>query len=255
MRKRLGRVFGTIVLLVAVASVLYLATPVFGAYPNQFKSARMSNSTPVSYIDDAVGQLEQTICDALGVTINTDFSAPVVIPASAKGVANGVASLDATGKVPASQLPTTGNFVGARILGPTGANQVLTNGTTNYISMANESFDTNNFHDPVTNPSRITIPAGLNGYYLVTASCLVTADSAAGEVLTGIWINRYDTIGQSSGSIKSITTYPGLNRSTVTGVIYLNVGDYVEVGVFPTGATNPVAQAIFNYLSVVRLGS
>ena len=33
------------------------------------------------------------------------------LPASQKGAANGVASLDATGKIPKSQLPTTGGYV------------------------------------------------------------------------------------------------------------------------------------------------
>ena len=33
------------------------------------------------------------------------------LPASQKGTANGVASLDATGKIPKTQLPTTGGYV------------------------------------------------------------------------------------------------------------------------------------------------
>ncbi len=43
--------------------------------PNRLRSARMTNATLGSSIDDEVGNLERALCDILGVPIDTDISA------------------------------------------------------------------------------------------------------------------------------------------------------------------------------------
>lgn len=45
------------------------------ALPNQLKSGRMSNATIGDQIDNHVGDLEQAICDILGLPINTNITA------------------------------------------------------------------------------------------------------------------------------------------------------------------------------------
>jgi hypothetical protein len=45
------------------------------AIPNQLKSARMTDATIGSLIDNHVGDLETALCDILGLAINTDVTA------------------------------------------------------------------------------------------------------------------------------------------------------------------------------------
>ena len=45
--------------------------------PNRLKSARMTDATAATAIDDHVGLLEQAICDILGITIDTDHGETV----------------------------------------------------------------------------------------------------------------------------------------------------------------------------------
>ena len=44
------------------------------ALPNQLKTARMTNATQVSQVDDEVGNLERAIADILGIPIDTDIA-------------------------------------------------------------------------------------------------------------------------------------------------------------------------------------
>lgn len=45
------------------------------ALPNRLRSARMTNATLGSSIDDEVGNLEKALCDLLGIPIDTDIAA------------------------------------------------------------------------------------------------------------------------------------------------------------------------------------
>src|SRR5215510_2235925 len=58
------------------------------ALPNQLKSARMTNATLGSSIDDEVGNAEKAICDIVGVPVDTNISAALleVVAAGLKSV-------------------------------------------------------------------------------------------------------------------------------------------------------------------------
>ena len=47
------------------------------ALPQQLKTARLSNATAVSSIDNVIGELEQAVADILGVPVNTDITEAV----------------------------------------------------------------------------------------------------------------------------------------------------------------------------------
>lgn len=258
MRERMGRAFGPVALFVGVLAVLYLVAPVFGGYPNRFRSARMTDATPVSQIDDNVGALEQTICDALGTTIDTDFSVPVVIPASQKGAVNGVASLDGTGKVPVGQLPAVLPAFAGCLANRITTDQSLTNDTSNVIALNGEIFDTNTFHDTVTNNSRITISIGMAGYYSITGNAYVSTATAAGVVQVSVWSNGGLCLSADTRSVVSLAGFYVV-RASIQCVRYLNVGDYVELWIYPTGCTTPVAKfdssAQYTSLSIAKIPS
>lgn len=49
--------------------------------------------------------------------------------------------------------------------------QTITTATNTVLTWDSENFDTNTFHNNVTNNSRITIPSGKDGYYLFNIAC------------------------------------------------------------------------------------
>lgn len=59
-------------------------------------------------------------------------------------------------------------FVGANVVNTT--DQSISNATFTTVAFNSENFDTNTFHDNSTNNTRMTIPAGKGGYYLITCA-------------------------------------------------------------------------------------
>ena len=75
--------------------------------------------------------------------------------------------LTVSGGVPAwTTISSAPAFVGCRLT--KSAAQTLSNSVATAITWNTESFDTNTFHDLSTNTSRITIPSGKAGKYLIT---------------------------------------------------------------------------------------
>lgn len=73
--------------------------------------------------------------------------------------------------------PGAATFVGVGV-GKT-ATQAISNNTDTAVTFDTEDFDTDSFHSNVTNNSRLTIPSGKNGKYLLTG-CLAWAGNANG---------------------------------------------------------------------------
>jgi|LakMenEpi03Aug12_release.lakeMendotaPanAssembly.Ray.scaffolds.fasta_scaffold437515_1 hypothetical protein len=103
------------------------------------------------------------------------------------------------------------------------ANQTVNNATNTAITFQSESYDTDGFHDTSTNTSRITIPAGKAGKYLVTGS--IAWSTGANERVAMIYKN---------GSLVNYMhqMYPdnaGGYYAPFNYVINLTVGDYIEL--------------------------
>lgn len=150
----------------------------------------------------------------------------------------------------ASSTPT---FVGAFIY--QAATQSLTNGTETAITMDTEVFDTDGFHSTSSNTSRMTIPSGKAGKYLLVASIGYVGNATGTRSL--VW--------RKNGSYQSyLDNNPG-NTGTFTmtaSTIYdLAVGDYVELGGYQTsgGNLNVMGTASGNgnvtYLAIQYLGA
>jgi hypothetical protein len=119
--------------------------------------------------------------------------------------------------------PASGStFAGVSVYDST--NQAITNGVTTALTFNAEYFDTDGYHSTSTNTSRLTIPAGKAGYYLITAQGTYAKNATGGRSIVfyknGAWL-RYsaDIAGSSS-------FYVG-NEMTV--VYYLAVADYIEL--------------------------
>jgi hypothetical protein len=119
-----------------------------------------------------------------------------------------------------SSSPT---FVGCRVYAS--GSTTVANSTTVILPFNSEDFDTNAFHDNSTNNSRITIPTGYAGKYLVLGAAVWSGSTSNNRTLQ---INK-------NGS-QALTHYSGASTSNAFAQIYetvmdLAVGDYLQLQV------------------------
>ena len=105
------------------------------------------------------------------------------------------------------------------------ANYSLATSTVTSIPFTTEDLDTDGFHSASTNPSRITIPAGMGGVYTVTAG-IYYAISAATAVQAYIFKNNAQVPGGTEKHEKVTSVDATLS---VGAVLYLQAGDYIEL--------------------------
>ena len=129
------------------------------------------------------------------------------------------------------------------------ANQEATNGATLTITFPDEAVDTDAFHSTTSNTSRITIPSGLGGDYVVMGSVTCAANGSGKRAL---WITKNGTLQNGSADLVN----SGANaefRITVTNLLVgLVATDYLELNFFQNSGTNlNVTDATF---STYRIG-
>ena len=126
------------------------------------------------------------------------------------------------------------------------ADQSISNSTATMISWDVELYDTNSFHDNTTNPTRMTIPAGLGGKYLVSVLIPYTAN-AVGERVG--YVHKNGTLfyltsrGNLSATIGTFVNY--------SYIINLAATDYIEIQTFQSsGGALSVLGAVTYYANV-----
>jgi hypothetical protein len=113
------------------------------------------------------------------------------------------------------------SFVGANATKT--ANQSLANVTLTAITFdGTDILDTNSFHDPASNNTRMTIPAGLGGKYLIQATIQFASNTTGGRELqiykNGATVLQYVT-----------TDAEGSLTIAISGTYALVATDYVEI--------------------------
>ena len=134
--------------------------------------------------------------------------------------------------------------------------QSVADNTFTPLALNSEAFDTNGFHDNSTNNSRMTIPAGLGGKYLLTGSAFAVADD---ETVIGVFYKNGAELRGGYYRHQVATGSPLSKAAAGTTIADLVAGDYVEFAVYQNSggainfghASSAAAQATF---SVVRLG-
>lgn len=116
---------------------------------------------------------------------------------------------------------STATFVGANATKT--ANQSLANVTVTSISFeGTDIVDSNGFHDPVTNNTRMTIPSGYAGKYLIQGTLEFASNTTGGRE---VYIRK-----NGSTNLQAIQTdAEGSLTMTIAGTYDLAVGDYVEI--------------------------
>jgi len=152
--------------------------------------------------------------------------------------------------IPSWSAPAAGSFRGCSLYGD--GDEPASNNTQTLAPWESERFDTDNFHSTTTNTSRITIPSGLAGKYLVQAKVAWNTTNVTGRRGLTIYKN-----GASAGHNVAYagTEYTGGDMSVVMD---LAVSDYLQVYCFQNSGSNDPQfnTAIDNaWFSVTYLGA
>lgn len=131
--------------------------------------------------------------------------------------------------------------------------QALSTSTSTAISFDSETFDTDAFHDPAVNPTRLTVPAGKGGKYMVMGQVRYAASS------TGI---RVSAIRKNGTTDLSNTPGPNGGTSVVAvatqAIASLAAGDYVEMIAWQNSGgslnTDVAASNVWTWLGLMRIG-
>ena len=95
------------------------------------------------------------------------------------------------------------------------------------LAFNTERYDTNGFHDVSTNNTRLTVPSGMAGAYLIHATVNWTANTDATSRILQLRVNGATYIAIDARPAIATAAQP--TRHTIGTVYYLAVGDYVEL--------------------------
>jgi len=143
------------------------------------------------------------------------------------------------------------NFVGCAVYNA-GGNVSYTANVSATLSFTTEDFDTNAFHDNSTNTSRITIPSGYGGKYLVNA--VIRTAAGADYAILRLKKNGGDPGLGLEGNELVRAANLGSNSFCINGSVVLNLvaTDYLEIQLQQSATTTT---ATFARFSVTYLGA
>ncbi len=191
-------------------------------------------------IDSKIGSasaISPTLIDAKGDIITaTAADTPARLAVGTNNHVLTADSSEATGlKWAAASSGTT--FAGCSLT-KTGSTTV-SNATSTAIPFDTENFDTNGYHNNSSNNTRITIPAGKGGYYLLNG--FITIDGSSTGERQIIFYKNGVSLGNVTGGIAMLNTLAAINFNYT---LALADSDYVELYVYQaSGGSLDVKQA------------
>lgn len=171
--------------------------------------------------DDA-NAIQNTIVDAKGDLIGASANdTPAITSVGTNGDVLVADSATATGL-------KWGNAISKGLVLSNTAVQAVSNVTDTTLSWDEEFWDTNGFHSTTVNPSRVTIPTGLGGKYLVNG-CLTYSASAVGVRYVSVRVNGGSSFYFATGTNAGATFDA---QASFSFVLQLTAGDYFEMSTF-----------------------
>ena len=117
------------------------------------------------------------------------------------------------------------SFVGCAVSNVSTGSISVSNNTDTVVTWDTEAYDTDSFHSTVTNTSRMTIPTGKGGKYIVTSKFRWDTNTTGNRSVT-FYVNGTGVDGTNiAGNYAS-------PFQVYTAVLNVSAGDYVEVYAF-----------------------
>ena len=185
---------------------------------------------------DDSNAIQNTIVDAKGDLITaTAADTPSRLAVGANDTVLTADSTTATGLKWATPAATTPTFVGASIYA---SSQTITRGTYAKIAYANEDYDTDAFHSTSTNNTRMTIPSGKNGKYLLNAIIQMPASTDTETIVLYKNGGLFNQDGVLEGALQTNRNLSNADASGVSGSIVLDAvaTDYFEIACYVTAS-------------------
>lgn len=112
----------------------------------------------------------------------------------------------------------------------------IAHATGTFLDFDAERYDTHGFHDNATNNTRLTVPAGEGGYYLVTAHVVWAVSTGGMQRSVELW----HTLAGGGSTVKAyVTQGPTVTvRQSISTVLELAAGDYVRTLVYQDSGGN-----------------
>lgn len=131
--------------------------------------------------------------------------------------------------------------------------QTVTHNVELIVALNTDRFDSDNFHDVVTNNSRLTVPTGLDGVYLIVAQATI-AGAASGQRIINITQNGTQIARMIYAGTASFAAH--MQCSTIRNLV---AGDFIDMRVFQDSGVNQTlfGQDTVQYtpvLAMYRLG-
>ena len=207
----------------------------------------------VGRIPSVEGGIQPTIFDAkadlLTATAN-DTPARLAV-----GTNGQVLTADSTAGTGLAWATPTSGSTAVGVTAFTSTAQNTTSGTATVINLNSEAFDTDSMHSTSSNTSRLTIPTGKGGYWLVNV--LTVIDATGNDVFITILKNgsAITGYGQWNNNRMAASNYGGAGYVVAWGsqTYPLSAGDYIEVAVQCAKATG--ANCLNMTFSAMYLGA
>jgi hypothetical protein len=169
----------------------------------------------------------------LTTTGDTIYSSSGTTPARL-GIGSTGQVLTVASGIPSWATPAGAAFVGC--LAQISGSQTISNNTqTKKTFTGADVYDTDAFHDPSSNDTRITIPAGLGGYYLIYGAVTWDNNTSGRRYITFTKNNADLNFTANAFSTATNTIYP---TSMVSVVVNLSAGDYIELEIWQSTGGN-----------------
>jgi|GEM_PF-3136109 len=147
--------------------------------------------------------------------------------------------------------PAAGSFVGCYVY--RGSTQSIANNTTTSLVFEDEIFDTDGFHSNVTNASRITIPSGKGGKYLIIGQAAMNIPGSGAYVFL--------QLRKNGSTVEAVDAQDALtveeNNSSINKILDLAATDYVELRFYQnTGTSKSITSGeAYTFFQVQYLGA
>jgi hypothetical protein len=194
------------------------------------------SATELGYLDGVTSAIQtqldaKTAKSTLTTTGDIYYASAANTPARL-GIGSTGNVLTVASGIPSWAAPASGSFVGASAIAS--ANQVISTSVFTAIDFdGTDQFDTDAFHNPSTNNTRMTIPAGKAGKYAVYGRVNFDTPNSTGRRIVEIYKNG------SQIPNMNIEVAPIQDATILTaGIVDLAVSDYIEIFVYQTSGVN-----------------